>query len=81
MKKRKSDKVKNFHPNFVNLNRVYEKQKYKRDLDMAKHWEVVIQKRLKNEIEEKHHQNFIEFVKNDGKLSYEELRQLNDVWK
>ena len=50
MKKRKSDKVKNFHPNFVNLNRVYEKQKYKRDLEMAKHWEVVIQKRLKNEI-------------------------------
>ena len=57
----------------MNLNAVFDREKYVRAVDLAKVWEERIKVKLAQKVEEKKFENFHEWVAKGNKLSYLEL--------
>ena len=68
---------KNFHDNFLDLGPIYDQKRYKIAINLADDWKIKIGDELKSQMRDK----FNEYINAGNKLSYEQLRELNSVWK
>ena len=66
---------------WVNLTPLYDHQRFQRAKRLARNWEKRIGQKLLEKFEEVKREQFNERIKGGHRLTYAELRKLNDVYK
>lgn len=69
------------HENFMDLVPFYQRLRFARASDLAKHWLDIIGLKLVTMVKEQQRKNFIDYIQAGNRLSVKEISMLNTLHK